>query len=237
MTKIKVSNPIVEMDGDEMTRVIWTQIKDTFIKPYLDLPIQYFDLSIQNRDATDDKVTTAAANAILQYGVGIKCATITPDEVRVKEFNLKKMWKSPNGTIRNILGGTVFRTPILCKNVPKIVKNWVKPIIIGRHAHADQYRCVDVKIKGQGKVKLVYEGVNQEKQEWEIHNFDSPGICLGMYNTDASIVDFAKACMAFALNIKKPLYLSQKILFSNNTMVDLKIFLKKFLKLNTKKPS
>lgn len=207
--KIKVSNPIVEIDGDEMARIIWAKIKEQLILPYLTIDIKYFDLSIQNRDATDDKVTVEAAEAIKKHRVGIKCATITPDEERVVEFKLKKMWKSPNGTIRNILGGTVFRAPIICKNVPTLVKNWTKPIIVGRHAHADQYKAVDVNIPGPGKVKLVFEG-EKERKEWEVFNFTSPGIAMGMYNTDESINGFARACMAYALAENYPLYLSTK---------------------------
>ncbi len=206
--KIKVANPIVELDGDEMTRIIWAKIKDQLIKPYLDLNIHYFDLGIENRDATEDKVTAEAAHAIQKCNVGIKCATITPDEARVKEFNLKKMWKSPNGTIRNILGGTVFRAPIICQNIPTLVKNWKKPIIVGRHAHADQYKCVDIRTPGPGKLKLVFEG--EERKEWEIFDFKSAGIGLGMYNTDESIYDFARSCMNYALLVEYPLFLSTK---------------------------
>ena len=206
--KIKVQNPVVEIDGDEMTRIIWAKIKERFIKPYLELEIKYFDLGIENRDATEDKVTVESAEAIKKYNVGIKCATITPDEARVKEFKLKKMWKSPNGTIRNILGGTVFRGPIICKNIPTHVKNWKKPIIVGRHAHADQYKCVDVRLPGPGKLKLVFEG--KERKEWEIFEFNSPGIGLGMYNTDESIYDFARSCMTYALMVGYPLFLSTK---------------------------
>lgn len=207
--KIKVNNPIVEIDGDEMARIIWAKIKEQLILPYLTVDIKYYDLSIQNRDATDDKVTVEAAEAIKKYRVGIKCATITPDEERVVEFKLKKMWKSPNGTIRNILGGTVFRAPIICKNIPTLVKNWSKPIIVGRHAHGDQYKAADVNIPGPGKVKLVYEG-DKERKEWEIFNFTSPGIAMGMYNTDESIYGFARACMAYALSESYPLFLSTK---------------------------
>lgn len=208
MAKIKVQNPVVELDGDEMTRIIWAKIKEKFIYPHLDIDLKYYDLGIENRDATEDRVTVESAQAIKKYSVGIKCATITPDEARVKEFNLKKMWKSPNGTIRNILGGTVFRAPIICKNIPTFVKTWKKPIVIGRHAHADQYKCTDIKIPGPGKVKLVYEG--KERKEWEIFDFTSPGIALGMYNTDESIYDFARSCMNYALSLNYPLYLSTK---------------------------
>ena len=209
--KIKVLNPIVEIDGDEMARIMWSKIKQRFIYPLLDLDIKYFDLGIENRDTTEDRITVEAAQAIKKYNVGIKCATITPDEGRVKEFNLKKMWKSPNGTIRNILGGTVFRAPIICHNIPTYVRTWKKPIIVGRHAHADQYKCVDVKIPGPGKMKLVYEAKDSgEHKEWEIHDFHSPGIGIGMYNTDDSIYDFARSCMSYALSVGFPLMLSTK---------------------------
>jgi isocitrate dehydrogenase len=206
--KIKVQNPVVELDGDEMARIIWAKIKERFIYPYLDLDIKYFDLGLENRDATEDRVTVESAHAIKKYNVGIKCATITPDEARVKEFNLKKMWKSPNGTIRNILGGTVFRAPILCKNIPTYVRTWKKPIIVGRHAHADQYKCVDIRTPGPGKLKLVFEG--KERKEWDIFEFTSPGIGIGMYNTDESIYDFARSCMNYALMVGYPLFLSTK---------------------------
>jgi len=210
MGKIKVINPVVEMDGDEMTRIIWQMIKDKLIHPYLDLDIKYFDLGIEQRDKTDDKVTIDAAQAIIKYDVGIKCATITPDEDRVKEFKLKKMWKSPNGTIRNILGGTVFREPIICSNIPRLVKNWNKPIVVGRHAHADQYKCQDFLVPGAGTLKMVFEGKDGSKKEWEINKFEAPGIGIGMYNTDESIFGFAHSCFAYALNRKFPLYLSTK---------------------------
>ncbi len=211
MAKIKVKNPVVELDGDEMTRIIWAWIKEKLILPHLDLDLKYYDLSIENRDATEDKVTLDAAKAIQKYDVGIKCATITPDEERVKEFGLKKMWKSPNGTLRNYLGGTVFRQPIICKNVPRLVTNWTKPIVVGRHAHADQYKAVDVKVGGAGKLKLVFEPEGGgAKQEWEVHQFDSPGIGLAMYNTDESIVGFARSCLAYGLKVHYPVYLSTK---------------------------
>ncbi len=210
MTKIKVKNPIVELDGDEMTRIIWADIKKKLILPYLDIDLKYFDLSMENRDATDDKVTIESAEAIKKYDVGIKCATITPDEARVKEFKLKKMWKSPNGTIRNILGGTVFREPIICRNIPRIVSNWTKPIVVGRHAHADQYKATDVKIPGKGKLKLVFEGEDGKALSWDVNDFTSPGIGLAMFNTNASIEGFAKSCFEYALNKKYPLYLSTK---------------------------
>jgi isocitrate dehydrogenase len=211
MAKIKVKNPVVEMDGDEMTRIIWSEIKNKLIHPFLDVDIKYFDLGMENRDKTDDKVTVEAAEAIKKYDVGIKCATITPDEARVKEFNLKKMWKSPNGTIRNILGGTVFREPIICSNVPRIVPNWKKPIVVGRHAHADQYKATDVKIPGAGKLKMVFEPAGGgAAQTWEIMDFKDAGIAMGMYNTDESIEGFARSCFAYGLNRKYPVYLSTK---------------------------
>jgi isocitrate dehydrogenase len=211
VAKIKVKNPVVELDGDEMTRIIWADIKKKLILPYLDVDLKYYDLSVQYRDQTDDQVTVDAANAIKQYSVGIKCATITPDEDRVKEFKLKKMWKSPNGTLRNILGGTIFRAPIVCKNIPKLVPAWTKPIVVARHAHADQYKATDVIIPGKGVVKLVFEPAGGGKrQEWEVNNFDGAGIAMGMFNTDQSITDFARACFQYALNAKLPLYLSTK---------------------------
>jgi isocitrate dehydrogenase len=211
MAKIKVKNPVVEMDGDEMTRIIWAEIKNKLIHPFLDLDIKYFDLGMENRDKTDDKVTIEAAEAIKKYDVGIKCATITPDEARVKEFNLKKMWKSPNGTIRNILGGTVFREPIICSNVPRIVPNWKKPIVVGRHAHADQYKATDVRIPGAGKLKMVFEpAAGGAPQTWEIMDFKDAGIAMGMYNTDESIEGFARSCFAYGLGRKFPVYLSTK---------------------------
>ena len=211
MAKIKVKNPVVEMDGDEMTRIIWSEIKNKLIHPFLDLEIKYFDLGMEHRDKTDDQVTVEAAEAIKKYDVGIKCATITPDEARVKEFNLKKMWKSPNGTIRNILGGTVFREPIICSNVPRIVPNWKKPIVVGRHAHADQYKATDVRLPGPGKLKLVYEpSGGGSPQTWEVMDFKGPGIGMGMYNTDESIEGFARSCFAYGLDRKFPVYLSTK---------------------------
>jgi len=211
MAKIKVKRPVVELDGDEMTRIIWQKIKDTLIHPYLDIDLKYFDLSIENRDKTDDKVTLDAAKAIQEFDVGVKCATITPDEDRVKEFGLKKMWKSPNGTIRNYLGGTVFRKPIICNNVPRIVSNWKKPIVVARHAHADQYKATDVRIPGAGKVTMTYAPEDGgQTQSWEIHNFDKPGIAMGMYNTDESIEGFARAVFSYGLQEKYPVYLSTK---------------------------
>ena len=210
MNKIKVINPVVELDGDEMTRVIWSFIKEKFILPYLDLDIRYFDLSIENRDKTNDQVTIDSANAIKKYGVGIKCATITPDEARVKEFSLKKMWKSPNGTIRNILGGTVFREPIIISNVPRLVPGWKKPICIGRHAFGDQYKATDFLTKGKGKLTITFTPEKGEPQVHEVYNFEGDGVAMAMYNTDESISGFARACMNKALSKKWPLYLSTK---------------------------
>ena len=209
--KIKVDNPVVEIDGDEMTRIIWQWIKEMFIHPYLDVDLKYYDLSVTNRDDTDDKVTVEAAEAIKKYGVGIKCATITPDEGRVEEFGLKKMWKSPNGTIRNILGGTVFREPIICSNIPRYVQGWEKPIIIGRHAFGDQYKATDIKIPGAGKLTLTYTPENGDApQEWEIFDFPSSGVAMGMYNLDESITGFARACFNYGLARNCPVYLSTK---------------------------
>jgi isocitrate dehydrogenase len=208
--KIKVANPVVELDGDEMTRIIWKFIKDKLILPYLDVEIKYYDLGMEHRDATNDQVTIDAANAIKEFGVGIKCATITPDEARVKEFSLKQMWKSPNGTIRNILDGTVFREPIVMKNVPRLVPNWTAPICIGRHAFGDQYRATDFLTKGKGKLTIKFEGENGEVSEFEVYNFKGDGVALAMYNTDESIKGFARACFNQALMKKWPLYLSTK---------------------------
>ena len=210
MNKIKVNNPIVELDGDEMTRIIWSFIKDQLILPYLDVPIKYYDLSIQNRDATNDQVTIDAANAINKYNVGIKCATITADESRVEEFGLKEMWKSPNGTIRNIVGGTVFREPIICDNIPRYVPGWKKPIIIGRHAFGDQYRATDKVIKGKGTLKLTFTSEDGEVKEWEVYNFKDDGVAMAMFNTDESIYGFARSSFQMALNKKYPLFLSTK---------------------------
>lgn len=210
MTKIKVDTPVVEIDGDEMTRIIWSMIKERFIHPYLDIDLKYFDLGIENRDATDDQVTVDAANAIKEYGVGVKCATITPDEGRVKEFGLKKMWKSPNGTIRNILGGTVFREPITTDNIPLYVPGWKQPIIIGRHAFGDQYKATDIKIPGPGKLRMVYEPESGEAQEWEIFDFPAAGVAMGMYNLDESIEGFARACFNYGLARNYPVYMSTK---------------------------
>jgi len=211
MSKIKVKNPVVEMNGDEMTRIIWDMIIERMITPYLDIDLKSYDLSIQSRDETDDKITVDAANAILKHGVGIKCATITPDEARVEEFGLKKMWKSPNGTIRNILNGTVFREPIICKNVPRLVRTWKKPIVMGRHAFGDQYKATDMKIKGKGKLTMSFTPEDGgENQEWEVYDFDGSGVAMGMYNTDESIRGFAHSCMNYALQRGWPLYLSTK---------------------------
>jgi isocitrate dehydrogenase len=210
MTKIKVANPIVELDGDEMTRIIWQFIKDKLILPYLELDIKYYDLGMEYRDSTNDQVTIDAAEAIKKYNVGIKCATITPDEARVKEFNLKQMWKSPNGTIRNILDGTVFREPIVCQNVPRLVPNWTAPICIGRHAFGDQYRATDFVTKGKGKLTVKFEGEDGTIQEFEVYNFKGDGVALAMYNTDESIKGFAHSCFNTALQKKWPLYLSTK---------------------------
>ena len=211
MNKIKVANPIVEMDGDEMTRIIWSFIKEKLIFPYLDLDIKYYDLGIENRDATEDRVTVEAAEATLKYNVAVKCATITPDEARVKEFGLKKMWKSPNGTIRNIIGGTVFREPIICTNVPRLVPGWTKPINIGRHAFGDQYRATDAVIKGKGKLTMSFTPEDGgETKTWEVYNFEGDGVALSMYNTDESIYGFARSCMNQAIQRKWNLYFSSK---------------------------
>ena len=210
MAKIKVANPVVELDGDEMTRIIWQYIKEKLIHPYLDIDLKYYDLSIENRDATNDQVTTDAANAIKKYGVGVKCATITPDEARVKEFNLKKMWKSPNGTIRNILGGVIFREPIICKNVPRLVPHWTKPIIIGRHAFGDQYKATDFKFPGKGKLTIKFVGEDGTVIEHDVYDAPGAGVALAMYNLDASIRDFARASFNYGLQRKVPVYLSTK---------------------------
>jgi isocitrate dehydrogenase len=211
MSKIKVKNPVVELDGDEMTRIIWSFIKEKLITPYLDLDVKYYDLGVESRDKTSDQITIDSANAINKHGVGIKCATITPDEARVKEFNLKKMWRSPNGTIRNILGGTVFREPIICKNIPKLVPTWTKPIVIGRHAFGDQYRATDFLVPGKGKMEVKWTSEDgKEKKEFEVFNFPGPGVALSMYNLDESIKDFARACMNYGLQRNWPVYLSTK---------------------------
>ena len=211
MSKINVKNPIVELDGDEMTRIIWEFIKNKLILPYLDLGIEYYDLGMKSRDNTDDKITIDSANAIKKIGVGIKCATITPDEARVEEFDLKKMWRSPNGTIRNIIGGTVFREPIICKNIPKLVPSWTDPVIIGRHAFGDQYRATDFKVPGKGKMEVKWtseDGTDEIK--YEVFNFTGPGVALSMYNLDKSIQDFARSCFSYGLIKKWPVYMSTK---------------------------
>ena len=211
MSKISVKNPVVELDGDEMTRVIWNFIKKKLILPYLDLKIEYFDLGLKSRDETSDQITIDSANAIKKFGVGIKCATITPDELRVKEFKLNKMWRSPNGTIRNIIGGTVFREPIICKNIPKLVPSWTHPIIIGRHAFGDQYRATDFKVPGKGKLEIKWTSENgKDEKKYEVYNFPGPGIALSMYNLDKSIEDFARSCLNYGLLKKWPVYLSTK---------------------------
>lgn len=210
MSKIKVANPVVDLDGDEMTRIIWQAIKDKLILPYLDLDIEYYDLSVQNRDTTNDQVTVDAANAIKKHGVGIKCATITPDEQRVEEFGLKKMWKSPNGTIRNILGGVIFREPIIMSNVPRLVPGWTQPIIVGRHAFGDQYRATDFKFPGKGKLQMKFIGDDGTVQEYDVFDAPSAGVAMGMYNLDDSIADFAHASFNYAINRKVPCYLSTK---------------------------
>ncbi|MDE2560921.1 MAG: NADP-dependent isocitrate dehydrogenase [Sphingomonadales bacterium] len=210
MAKIKVKNPVVELDGDEMTRIIWEWIREKLILPYLDIDLKYYDLSVEKRDETDDRITVDAANAIARYGVGVKCATITPDEARVEEFHLKKMWKSPNGTIRNILGGVVFREPIVIENVPRLVPGWTDPIVVGRHAFGDQYRATDTLIPGPGTLRLVFDGDDGQTIDLEVFKFPSAGVAMAMYNLDDSIRDFARASMNYALNLKWPLYLSTK---------------------------
>jgi len=211
MSKIKVKNPIVELDGDEMTRIIWDFIKKKLILPYLDLGIEYYDLGMKSRDDTNDQITVDCANAIKKNGVGIKCATITPDESRVKEFSLKKMWRSPNGTIRNIIGGTVFREPIICKNIPKLVPSWTDPLIIGRHAFGDQYRATDFQVPGKGKLEIKWTSENgKDEKKYEVFNFPGPGIALSMYNLDKSIEDFARSCFNYGLIKNWPVYLSTK---------------------------
>ena len=211
MSKIKVNNPVVELDGDEMTRIIWEFIKNKLILPYLDLGIEYYDLGMKSRDNTDDQITIDSANAIKKIGVGIKCATITPDEARVEEFDLKKMWRSPNGTIRNIIGGTVFREPIICKNIPKLVPSWTDPVIIGRHAFGDQYRATDFKVPGKGKMEVKWTSEDgKEEIKHEVFNFTGPGVALSMYNLDKSIEDFARSCFSYGLIKKWPVYMSTK---------------------------
>src|SRR5271165_6250078 len=210
MSKIKVKNPVVELDGDEMTRIIWQLIRNKLIHPYLDVELQYFDLSIEHRDATNDQVTVDAAHAIMASGVGVKCATITPDEARVKEFHLKEMWKSPNGTIRNILGGVIFREPIICRNVPRLVPGWTQPIIVGRHAFGDQYRATDFKVPGKGRLTIKFEGADGEIIEKEVFSFPGAGVAMAMYNLDDSIREFARASFNYGLQRKYPVYLSTK---------------------------
>jgi isocitrate dehydrogenase len=210
MSKIKVKNPVVELDGDEMTRIIWQWIRERLIQPYLDVDLLHYDLSIENRDATDDQVTVDAANAIKEHGVGVKCATITPDEARVEEFKLKKMWKSPNGTIRNILGGVVFREPIVMSNVPRLIPGWTDPIVVGRHAFGDQYKATDFKVPGPGKLTIKWTGDNGEVLEFDVFDFPGSGVAMGMYNLDDSIRDFAHACLNYGLDRGWPVYLSTK---------------------------
>ena len=211
MSKIKVNNPVVELDGDEMTRIIWEFIKNKLILPYLDLGIEYYDLGMKSRDNTDDQITVDSANAIKKVGVGIKCATITPDEARVEEFDLKKMWRSPNGTIRNIIGGTVFREPIICKNIPKLVPSWTDPVVIGRHAFGDQYRATDFKVPGKGKMEIKWTSEDGKQEiKHEVFNFTGPGVALSMYNLDKSIEDFARSCFSYGLMKKWPVYMSTK---------------------------
>jgi isocitrate dehydrogenase len=210
MAKIKVANPVVELDGDEMTRIIWHSIRDKLIHPYVDVDLDYYDLSIEHRDATGDRVTVEAAEAIRRHGVGVKCATITPDEARVKEFNLKEMWKSPNGTIRNILGGVIFREPIICKNVPRLVPGWTQPIVVGRHAYGDQYRATDFKVPGKGRLTIKFEGDDGTVIEKEVFKFPDAGVAMAMYNLDGSIRDFARASFNYGLQRKFPVYLSTK---------------------------
>jgi len=210
MAKIKVAKPVVELDGDEMTRIIWAFIKEKLILPYLDIDLRYYDLSIQKRDETEDQITVDAANAIKEHGIGVKCATITPDEARVEEFGLKKMWRSPNGTIRNILGGTVFREPIICQNVPRLVPGWTKPIIIGRHAFADQYRATDFRVPGKGKLTIKWDGEDGDTIEHEVFDFPGGGVAMAMYNLDESIRDFARASFNYGLERNYPVYMSTK---------------------------
>src|SRR5258707_3614263 len=210
MAKIKVTNPVVEIDGEEMTRIIWKQIRDQLVLPYLDVDLEYYDLGIEHRDATDDQVTIDSANSIKQHGVGVKCATITPDEARVEEFKLKKMWKSPNGTIRNILGGVVFREPIVLANVPRLIPGWTDPIVVGRHAFGDQYKATDFLVPGKGKLTIKWQGESGEVIEHEVFDFPASGVAMGMYNLDASIRDFAHACLNYGLERQWPVYLSTK---------------------------
>jgi len=234
MKKITVNNPIVELDGDEMTRIIWDFIKEKLIFPYIELDIKYFDLGMESRDNTNDQITIDAANAIKKYKVGIKCATITPDEDRVKEFNLKKMWRSPNGTIRNIVGGTVFREPIICKNVPRLVPNWTHPICIGRHAFGDQYKATDAVIKGKGKLTMSFEPEDGEKITWDVYQYENGGVAMSMYNTDDSIFGFARSCFNKALTKEWPLYLSTKNTILKAYDGRFKDIFEKFIKMNSK---
>jgi len=227
MAKIKVKNPVVELDGDEMTRIIWQWIRERLILPYLDIDLKYYDLSIEKRDETNDKITVDSANAIREHGVGVKCATITPDEDRVEEFDLKKMWKSPNGTIRNILGGVVFREPIVMQNVPRLVPGWTDPIVVGRHAFGDQYKATDFRVPGPGKLRLVFEGEDGNNIDEEVFQFPSSGVAMAMYNLDDSIRDFARASMNYGVAREWP----------KPMMVASKIFLKKCIKASLKKHS
>jgi isocitrate dehydrogenase len=210
MAKIKVKNPVVELDGDEMTRIIWQWIRERLIQPYLDIDLLYYDLSIQKRDETEDRITVEAAEAIKKHGVGVKCATITPDEARVKEFDLKKMWKSPNGTIRNILGGVIFREPIVMSNVPRLIPGWTDPLVVGRHAFGDQYKATDFLVPGAGKLTMTWKGEDGQELHFDVFDFPASGVAMGMYNLDASIRDFAHACFNYSLNRGWPLYLSTK---------------------------
>src|SRR3984957_14534307 len=210
MNKIKVANPVVELDGDEMTRIIWHYIREKLIYSYLDIDLEYYDLSVEHRDATNDQVTVENANAIKKHGAGVKCATITPDEARMEEFKLKQMWKSPNGTIRNILGGVIFREPIICQNVPRLVPGWTRPIVIGRHAFGDQYSATDFKVPGRGRLVIRFEGEDGAIIERKVYDYPGPGVCLAMYNLDESIRDFARASMNYGLMREYPVYLSTK---------------------------
>ena len=210
MSKIKVANPIVELDGDEMTRIIWSFIKNKLILPYLDVDLKYYDLSVEKRDETDDQITIDAAEAIKKYGVGVKCATITPDEARVEEFGLKQMWRSPNGTIRNIVGGTIFRQPIICNNVPRLVPGWTQPIVIGRHAYGDQYRATDFVVPGPGVLTVKFVGEDGDVIDREVHNFPGGGVCMSMFNEDESIRGFARSSLNYGLDMGWPVYLSTK---------------------------
>ena len=237
MAKIKVANPVVELDGDEMTRIIWQFIKDKLIHPYLDIDLKYYDLSVEHRDETNDQVTIDAANAIKEHGVGVKCATITPDEARVEEFKLKKMWKSPNGTIRNILGGVIFREPIICKNVPRLVPGWTQPIIVGRHAFGDQYRATDFKFPGKGTLSIKFVGEDGETIEHEVYQAPAAGVAMAMYNLDESIREFARASLNYGLQRNYPVYLSTKNTILRPMTVASRTFSKKSIRLNSLKSS